>query len=256
MTTTFYDFSGGMESAAMLVVDRERIRETGAVIGFADTGKQFPEMADSIRQIETILGLSVVTVPRRITFDEYLFERGGMLRKGMTDCSRRMKRSNLARHMKAHPRPYEVNLGFNSGEVERQDAFVERNERPWLHWRFPLIEADISREDTWGICERAGFTILVDMYRKMGRFDCFWCPNQTVQQAQKVAEHYPELGFEWIAAERRKGHHFLSIGPLEKIAIQAFADERQRNACGCFGGLASVADEIEAELAATDEVND
>jgi hypothetical protein len=28
--TTFYDFSGGMESAAMLVVDRDRIGGTGA----------------------------------------------------------------------------------------------------------------------------------------------------------------------------------------------------------------------------------
>ena len=141
MTSIFYDFSGGMESAAMLVIDRERIRETGACVRFADTGKQFPEMAGSIKQIERALDLTIVTVPSRITFDEFLFEKGGMLRKGMTDCSRRMKRSNLARHMKGFPRPYEVNLGFNADEVERQDDFVARNERPWLHWRFPLIEA-------------------------------------------------------------------------------------------------------------------
>jgi len=146
MTTVFYDFSGGMESAAMLVIERDRIRRAEAIVRFADTGKQFPEMAESIKQIETLLDLSIVTVPRRITFDEFLFERGGMLRKGMTDCSRRMKRSNLARHVKTFPRPYEINLGFNSAEVERGDDFVARNERPWLHWRFPLIEADISRE--------------------------------------------------------------------------------------------------------------
>lgn len=121
--TVFYNFSGGMESAAMLVIDRDRIRDTGAIVRIADTGKQFPEMADSICQIEQILGITIIAVPRRITFDEFLFERGGMLRKGMTDCSRRMKRSNLARHMKHFPPPYEVNLGFNAGEVERQDAF-------------------------------------------------------------------------------------------------------------------------------------
>ena len=255
MASVFYDFSGGMESAAMLVVDRERIRETGAVVRFADTGKQFPEMPDSIRQIEAILELQIVTVPRRITFDEFLFERGGMLRKGMTDCSRRMKRANLGRHLKDFPRPYEVNLGYNSQEVDRGDDFVARNERDWLHWRFPLIKADISRAETWKICERAGFSILVGMYQKMGRFDCFWCPNQRVEQAIKVVEHYPELAHEWIAAERRKGHHFLSIGPLEKIAVQQFANERQVNSCACFGGTASVADEIEAELASMDSAN-
>ena len=44
------------------------------------------------------------------------------------------------------------------------------------------------------------------------------------------------------------------IGPLEKIAVQ-FADERQVNSCACFGGTASVADEIEAELASMDSAN-
>lgn len=245
-TTVFYNFSGGMESAAMLVVDRERIAQTGAVVRFADTGKQFPEMAESIRQIQEILDLEIVTVPRRISFDEFLFERGGMLRKGMTDCSRRMKRSNLARHMRSFARPYEVNLGFNSGETERQDAFVARNERAWLHWRFPLIEADISREATWGICRDAGFSILVDMYEKMGRFDCFWCPNQRPAQALRVIEHYPDLASEWIAAEERKGHHFLPGGPLKVLASQACGDERALASCSCFGGTESVADEIDS----------
>ena len=244
MTSIFYDFSSGMESAAMLVIDRERIRETGACVRFADTGKQFPEMAGSIKQIERALDLTIVTVPRRITFDEFLFEKGGMLRKGMTDCSRRMKRSNLARHMKDLPRPYEVNLGFNADEVERQDDFVARNERP-AALRFPLIEAYVSREDTWRICHRAGFSILVGMYEKMGRFDCFWCPNQRSSQAALVARHYPELAVEWSAAERRKGHRFHSAGWIEDIAD---GEHPALNlSCACFGGRESIADEIEAE---------
>lgn len=245
--TVFYNFSGGMESAAMLVLEAERIRDTGAIVRFADTGKQFPEMADSIRQIEDVLGLPIVTVPRRITFDEFLFERGGMLRKGMTDCSRRMKRSNLGRHMRSYPRPYEVNLGFNSGEVERQDSFVERNERTWLHWRFPLIEADVSRDDTVGICRDAGFSVLVYMYEKMGRFDCFFCPNQKLSQALKVVEHYPDLAAEWIASEDRKGHHFLAAGPLRVLASDSHTDDRGSSSCSCFGGTESVADEIEMD---------
>lgn len=53
----FYNFSGGMESAAMLVVELSRIKETGAIVCFADTGKQFPEMPSSIAQIESVLGI-------------------------------------------------------------------------------------------------------------------------------------------------------------------------------------------------------
>lgn len=233
--TTFYNFSGGMESAAMLVVDRERIRARAAIVDWADTGKQFPEMAASIAQIEQILDLSIVTVPRRITFDQFLFDRGGMLRKGTTDCSRRMKRSNLTRFFKQHDKPWEINLGFNAAEDDRADSFTDRNERPWCHWRFPLIEAGVSRADTWEICRRAGFTILVAMYEKMGRFDCFWCPNQRPAQALKVVEHYPALAAEWIATEERKQHSFLPV-PLRLLVQQATPADAPLSGCACFGG--------------------
>lgn len=243
MTSAFYNFSGGMESAAMLVVDRERIRETGAVVRWADTGKHFPEMYQSIAQIEERLGLKIVTVPRRLTFDEFLFEKGGMIRKGTTDCSRRMKRSNLMRHLQDFPKPWEVNLGFNADEGQRADEFTELNERPHCHWRFPLIEAGIDRGETWRICADAGFSILVGMYEKMGRFDCFWCGNQKPSQARKVLKHYPELAAEWKEAERRKGHSFMRI-PLAQIEAD-MNDDGLFAGCSCFGGNECVWDEVE-----------
>lgn len=236
--STFYDFSGGMESAAMLWIERERIEEVRAVVRWADTGKQFPEMHDSIRQIESILNIPIVVVPRRITFDEFLFERGGMIRKGTIDCSKRMKRANLSRHMKTFPRPYEINIGFNFGERDRAEKFTDLNERPYLHWRYPLIENRISRPMTKEICKEAGFTILVEMYLKMGRFDCFMCGNQSPRQALRVVDHYPELAAEWMQMEEKKCHSFMPI-PL-RVLVQ----ERDRQGlldfsgaeCSCFGG--------------------
>lgn len=240
----FYDFSGGMESAAMLAVERDRIVREGACVRWADTGKQFPEMAASIAQIETALQLKIVTVPRRITFDEFLFEKGGMIRKGTTDCSRRMKRANLMRHLKDFPKPWEVNLGFNAGEQQRADDFTARNERDYCKWRFPLIEHNIERCETWEICEHAGFSILVGMYEKMGRFDCFWCGNQKPSQARKVIQHYPALAAEWIAAEKRKGHSFMPI-PLEMVREQ-MNEKNLFTGCSCFGGEDDVWDDEEA----------
>jgi hypothetical protein len=239
--TVFYNFSGGMESAAMLVVDRERIRETGAIVRWANTGKQFPEMDESLLQISRLLGIKIFPVDPRISFDEFLFERGGMIRKGTTDCSRRMKRANLNAHLKGFPQPWEINLGFNAEETERAESFSARNERPYCHWRYPLIEAHIEREATWGICERAGFTILVGMYEKMGRFDCFWCGNQTPSQARKVLKHYPELAAEWKEAERRKGHSFMRT-PLAQIETE-MNDDGLFTGCSCFGGEESVWDD-------------
>ncbi len=242
MSQAFYNFSGGMESAAMLVLERERIADTGAIVRWADTGKQFPEMADSIAQIETALDLKIVVVPRRITFDEFLFDRGGMIRKGTTDCSRRMKRSNLMRHLKTFPPPYEVNLGFNAHEHQRAKDFVALNERDWLHWRFPLLEAGVERAETVDICRNAGFSILVGMYEKMGRFDCYMCGNQTPKQAMKVVEHYPELAREWIAAEDRKGHSFMPVPLKVLIANNDIAKQMPLFACSCFGANENVFD--------------
>lgn len=252
--TTFYDFSGGMESAAALVIDRERIRETSAIVRFADTGKQFPEMTESIAQISSLLGVEIVTVPRRITFDEYLFERGGMLRKGLNDCSRRMKRGNLKRHAATFPKPWEINLGFNADEDERAEAFSARNERSWCHWRYPLIEAGVTREMSWTICRDAGFSILVAMYKKMGRFDCFFCPNQKPSQAVKVYEHYPELAAEWIEIEKRKGHSILPI-PLAEIVAVDHEERRQQPTlweCSCFGGTDDVWEDDSDEATVTE----
>jgi hypothetical protein len=243
--SVLYDFSGGMESAAMLVVEQERIRATSAVVRLAHTGKQFDEFDASISQIERALDLKVIIVPQRITFDEFLFEKGGMLRKGMNDCSRRMKRGNLKRHMMTFPKPYEVNLGFNADEIDRAESFSDLNDRPWLTFRYPLIEAGISREDTRGICTQAGFSIVVEMYRKMGRFDCYFCPNQRPTQALRVVRYYPHLAAEWKAAEARKGHSFMPI-PLEVLEqsqpVGLFEDVNLV-ACSCMGGTTSIHEE-------------
>jgi 3'-phosphoadenosine 5'-phosphosulfate sulfotransferase (PAPS reductase)/FAD synthetase len=241
--TTFYDWSGGMESSAMLVVDIARIKEVQAIVRWVDTGKQFPEIYESKLQIEQNLDIEIFTVPNRITFDEYLFERGGMLRKGMNDCSRRMKRGNLARHMKTFDRPYEINLGYNARETERADEFIDRNERDWCHWRFPLIEARVTRERTWDIARAAGFSVLVGMYEKMGRMDCYFCPNQKPSQALAVFDNYPQLAADWIAAEERKGHSFMPM-PLKILVENRNRDGIQlafpETGCACFGGTDDV----------------
>ena len=215
----FYDWSGGMESSAMLVIDRERIRETGAIVRFADTGKYIDEFYESKAQIERILGLEIVTVPRRIDFDTYLFERGGMIRKGTNDCSRKMKQANLSRHMRTFPKPWEVNLGYNSGEIKRGIDFTDRNERDWLHWRYPLQETPTSRDASWDVCRKAGFTILIWAYETFGRFDCFMCGNQKPSQAIKLVQLKPAIAAEWMAMEERKGHSFMPV-PLKALVHQ------------------------------------
>ena len=141
--------------------------------------------------------------------------------------------------MRSFERPYEVNLGFNSDEQDRADDFTDRNERDWLHWRYPLLEKKINRAMTEPICVNAGFTIVVAMYKKMGRMDCYLCGNQKESQALKVAEHYPDLAADWIDLEEKKGHSFMPV-PLTVLIDYSqrqgnlFAESPIR--CSCFGG--------------------
>jgi hypothetical protein len=148
------------------------------------------------------------------------------------------------RYIKSFEAPYEANIGFNSEETERAASFVELNERAWINWRFPLIEANISREETWEICRRAGFDTLVTMYKKMGRFDCFFCPNQKPSQAIKVAKFYPELAAEWVAIEQRKGHSILPVSFNILVNEQGELDFKGALSCSCFGGNECLVDEV------------
>lgn len=114
--------------------------------------------------------------------------------------------------------------------------FTDLNERDWCHWRYPLIEHNIERYQTWEICEKAGLSIIVAMYKKMGRFDCFWCGNQKPAQARKVLEHYPELAKEWMAAEKRKGHSFMPLPLVSLLEPDPLFADLPDSQCGCFGG--------------------
>lgn len=240
MTTDIYNFSGGMESAAMIYLCREEIKATNSVVVWADTGKQLPEMYDSIAQIEEICGLKVTRLTPNMTFDEYLFKRGGMLRQGYTDCSRRMKRRALREHANSLPRPQRIMLGYNADEGQRGFDFCERNDKPDRTFHFPLQTQNVDRAASVMVCVRAGFTILVAMYQKMGRFDCWFCPNQRISQAEKVMQHYPDKWEEWKQIEKRKGHPILSISAeaIEKRAVQEdfIAALDKKTQCSCFGG--------------------
>lgn len=238
--TTIYDLSGGMESSAMVYLCRQKIKAERSIVRWVNTGKQFPEMMDSISQIEAICGFQIIRLKPNMTFDEFLFEKGGILRQGYTDCSRRMKRRALREHANSLPFPQKIALGFNADEEQRGQDFCERSNKPNRTYFFPLQELGIERIESVKVCARAGFTILLEMYRKMGRFDCFFCPNQRIAQAEKVMKHYPTQWLEWKAIEKRKGHAILSISAeaIENRSVQEdfieALDKKQQ--CSCMGG--------------------
>lgn len=139
--------------------------------------------------------------------------------------------------MRTFDKPWEVNLGYNADEIRRRDKWLDRNERTWLHWRFPLIEHGIDRDETVVICRDAGFSILCGMYEKMGRMDCYFCGNQRPSQAEKVVLYYPELAADWDRLETAKGHSFMPmyVRDVASATRQKNQLESQHTQCACFG---------------------
>lgn len=240
LAQVLYDFSGGMESAAMIALCKDDIIQSRAIVRWANTGKQFPEMEASLKQTESICGFPIVRLIPKQTFDEYLFgSLKGILRQGLPRCSIEMKRKALADHA-AQFQNIRIALGFNADEADRAEAFSARNDKPNRTFFYPLIERNVDRAESVRVCVKSGFTILVDMYRKMGRFDCFFCPNQRISQAEKVMRFYPGLWREWKDIEKRKGHSILSISALQ-IEQRASQDDflnalENKQSCSCFGG--------------------
>ena len=102
-------------------------------------------------------------------------------------CSAELKRYVLG--MIAQPGDVDV-IGFTVEEMDRaealQDAFPERR------YSFPLIEANLSKEDCYSIIDRAGIK-LPEMYLKgYDNANCIGCPKGGQAYWQNIRHDFPE----------------------------------------------------------------
>ena len=102
-------------------------------------------------------------------------------------CSQHLKREMLATVLL----PGDVNvLGFTLEEISRFDNHCDRY--PEEHFRAPLIEHGLGKEDCLAMVERAGI-LLPEMYR-MGydNANCIGCPKGGQAYWQNIRADFPE----------------------------------------------------------------
>lgn len=82
-------------------------------------------------------------------------------------------------------------MGFDAGEPQRMERMAAKNPQPpgqpphW-HWRAPLTEWDLDRDDCVALLKKAGLP-------QPGKSSCFMCPSMKKPEILKLAETHPEL---------------------------------------------------------------
>jgi 3'-phosphoadenosine 5'-phosphosulfate sulfotransferase (PAPS reductase)/FAD synthetase len=133
--------------------------------------------------------------------DEVWLRRKFIKQKNFAWCSQHLKREMLATVLS----PGDVNvLGFTIEEIDRFDAHCDRY--PAEHFRAPLIEHELGKEDCLAIVERAGIEIPM-MYRLgYDNANCIGCPKGGQAYWQNIREDFPERFVQIKTIQESIGH--------------------------------------------------
>ena len=184
-------FSGGKDSTAMLL----RMIELGEKIDhiiFSDTGFEYPELYEYIKQIERLISRKITIVKSKKPFDEWMFgnltrganegkTRGFPFILGACYWMRESKQYPMERFLKG--RNYVRCLGIANDEQNR----VQKLDT----YRYPLIEWGWSEQDCVDYLNKK--KILNPLYINFKRLGCYCCPKQNDYAKWLTWKFYPEL---------------------------------------------------------------
>lgn len=220
-------FSGGKDSTAMLLMMEERGMQIDDIV-FADTGMEFPEVYEVIKQVESIIGKKITRLKGDKTF-EWMFtsapkksgKQAGMIGKGWPSmfcrwCTGALKRDPLKEYYKQIGDEFTLYIGIAADETPRtKHAMTHKNTR------FPLVEWGVKEEDAFQYCFDRNITWR-GAYKNRKRLSCFLCPMQRISDWRDLRENYPDLWKRALeldaspAGQRNKLRQNMTLADLEK----------------------------------------
>ena len=202
-------FSGGKDSTAMLIMMLEKKMQVDEII-FCDTGKEFPQMYEHIRQVERYIGREVTVLKWKYSFDymlsEYANKKGkniGRKGKGWPDskirwCTGFLKRDVLKQYFKG--REIIQYHGIAYDEPKR----IGKN---GTNIRYPLYDWGITEKQALAYCYNLGFT-WGGLYEIFDRVSCWCCPLQPLRELENLYTYFPELWAELIEMDKKSWRSF------------------------------------------------
>lgn len=191
-------FSGGKDSTAMLLMMIEKNMRIDEII-FCDTGMEFPEMYDHIREVEKYIGRKITVLKAENTFEfmmqDYVKTRGK--RKGQKGyafpsfrnrwCTTYFKTQPISRYLRKYKDSEIIEYhGIAFDEPKR----IGNNSIKTI--KYPLYEWGITEKEALQFCYSKGFT-WGGLYEKFKRVSCWCCPLKGLKELKTLYFDYPDL---------------------------------------------------------------
>ncbi len=219
-------FSGGKDSTAMLLKMLEEKMQIDEII-FCDTGKEFPEMYEHIRQIQNYLvhnyEKEIITLQSNKSFDYYMFEhiktrgkRKGQVGygwaikyglKGVRWCTSNLKDKLMERYLKQK---------YGKGNYTEYIGIAYDEQKRMKNKCYPLINWKMTEKDCLKYCYDRGFT-WSGLYEKFDRVSCWCCPFKRLDELRVLYKDYPELWQKLKEMDKKSFNQFRKDYSVEQL---------------------------------------
>ena len=215
-------FSGGKDSTAMLLRMLEENMTVDEIL-FCDTGKDFPDMSEHIKKVNTYIkehyNKTIAKLQSEKSFDYYMFEhektRGknkgkkgyGWATMRCRWCTTLLKNNVINKYLNDYEDDYVEYIGIAYDEPKRiKDK------------KYPLIDWKMTEKDCLEYCYSKGFN-WNGLYEHFDRLSCWCCPLKNQKELKILYTYYPELWQELKQMDEKSYNKFkqnYSVKDLEK----------------------------------------
>ena len=191
-------FSGGKDSTAMLLRMLELNYKIDSIV-FADTGFEFPEIYDHIKNTERVIGRKITIIRTSEDWHKWFYgkitrgkrkgqQRGMPLKFFPCWWSREAKFKILEKYCKGHNRY----IGIAADEPRRI------KEKPG--YIYPLNEWGWTEDKCLSYIQKKG--LYCKIHLRFKRSGCWWCPKQSKESIETLKEFYPGLYAEMLKIQK------------------------------------------------------
>ena len=208
-------------------------------IYYIETGSHHPDSMRFLQECEKWYGqkINILKSPYKDVFD--VLERVRFINSpNGASCTSRLKTKVRQQFEYENPDITHYIWGFEKGakEENRAKRMVERY-ADYQHL-FPLIEANLTKENCLELIENAGIKI-PEMY-KLGYHNnnCIGCVKGGMGYWNKIRKDFPEVFKRMAETERKIGHSCIKNVFLDELAEDAGRDEKELTPnCSIFCGF-------------------
>lgn len=197
-------FSGGKDSTAMLLKMIELNCQIDEII-FCDTGIEFPEMYEHIKQVENYTNRKVTIIKSNKSFEYYMFNHVKSKGKNKGEhglgwpnfrnrwCTGNLKTNIFNKYIKDKYKNYNIKryIGIAYDEQKRIGKY-----------KYPLVEWRMTEQDCLDYCYERGFD-WGGLYNKFSRVSCYLCPLSRLEELEVVYKEYPELWSNMVELDKK-----------------------------------------------------